>query len=452
MFDFKLNKKINYEQRNTLEKVNKDNVKYIHLQFTDILGIPKDVVIPTEQLSGALEKGIWFDGSSIEGFARIAESDQLLMPDVKTYCTLPWSLKENKAARIICDVYGPDLKPFIGDPRYILKQMMKKAEDKGLILNVGAELEFFLLQKDSSMAPVPHDYGGYFDFSPFDVASKIREDVIKASSELNIKIEAGHHEVAAGQHEIDFRYADALNTADNIITLKTTIKAIAQSYGINATFMPKPFGGINGSGMHVHLSLFDLKGNNLFYEDNNGYKLSKIAYQFIAGLLHHSRGFTALTNPTTNSFKRLIPGYEAPVNICWAQMNRSALIRIPRFTPGREQSTRVELRSPDPSCNPYLAFAAILAAGLDAIEKDMPLSPAIEEDIYHLDDNRKQELKISSLPGSLPEAISELNKDEVVKGAITQHTLDRFISAKQIEIEEQKTEVTPRELKRYLDL
>ncbi|MFA6381752.1 MAG: glutamine synthetase family protein [Candidatus Buchananbacteria bacterium] len=435
-----------------LEKVNKDNVKYIHLQFTDILGIPKDVVIPTEQLSGALEKGIWFDGSSIEGFARIAESDQLLMPDVKTYCTLPWSLKENKAARIICDVYGPDLKPFIGDPRYILKQMMKKAEDKGLILNVGAELEFFLLQKDSSMAPVPHDYGGYFDFSPFDVASKIREDVIKASSELNIKIEAGHHEVAAGQHEIDFRYADALNTADNIITLKTTIKAIAQSYGINATFMPKPFGGINGSGMHVHLSLFDLKGNNLFYEDNNGYKLSKIAYQFIAGLLHHSRGFTALTNPTTNSFKRLIPGYEAPVNICWAQMNRSALIRIPRFTPGREQSTRVELRSPDPSCNPYLAFAAILAAGLDAIEKDMPLSPAIEEDIYHLDDNRKQELKISSLPGSLPEAISELNKDEVVKGAITQHTLDRFISAKQIEIEEQKTEVTPRELKRYLDL
>jgi len=435
-----------------IERAKTDRVKYVHLQFTDILGVPKDVVIPIEQLPDALEKGVWFDGSSIEGFARIAESDQLLMPDIKTYCTLPWSPKDDKAARIICDVYGPDLKPFTGDPRYILRKIMLEAKEKGFIFNVGAELEFFLLQKNNTLAPVPHDYGGYFDFSPFDVASKIREDVIKASSELNIKIEAGHHEVASGQHEIDFRYNDALKTADNIITLKTTIKAIAQSYDVKATFMPKPIANINGSGMHVHLSLFDLAGNNLFYEDNNHYKLSKTAYQFLGGLLKHCKAFTALSNSITNSYKRLISGYEAPVNICWAQMNRSALVRIPRYTPGREQSTRMELRSPDPACNPYLAFAAILAAGLDGIENNIAPPPAVEENIYHLDDELKQKLNIANLPGSLVEAIEELKKDEVIKKAISQHTLDRFINAKKIEINEQKTEVTPRELERYLDL
>lgn len=435
-----------------LEQAKKDGVKYVHLQFTDILGVPKDVVIPTEQLADALEKGVWFDGSSIEGFARIAESDQLLMPDIKTYCTLPWSPKDDKAARIICDVYKPDLQPFEGDPRYILRKIMLKAKEKGFIFNVGAELEFFLLQKGSALEPVPHDYGGYFDFSPYDVASKIREDVIKASGELKIKIEAGHHEVASGQHEIDFRYNDALKTADNIITLKTTIKAIAQSYDVKATFMPKPIANIAGSGMHVHLSLFDLSGNNLFYEDNNGYKLSPTAYHFLAGILEHSRAFTALANPTTNSYKRLITGYEAPVNICWAQMNRSALIRIPRYTPGREQSTRMELRSPDPSCNPYLAFAAILAAGLDGIEKQRPLAEPVEENIYHLNDEIKQKMRIANLPSSLAEAIEELKKDTVITEVIGQHTIDRFINAKQIEIEENKTEVTPRELRRYLDL
>ncbi len=435
-----------------LEQVKKDSVKYIHLQFTDILGVPKDVVIPAEQLPDALDKGVWFDGSSIEGFARIAESDQLLMPDIRTYCTLPWSPKDNKAARIICDVYGPDLKPFPGDPRYILRQMMLKAKEKGLIFNVGAELEFFLLQKNDKLEPVPHDYGGYFDFSPYDIASKIREDVINVSPELKIRIEAGHHEVASGQHEIDFRYNDALKTADNIITLKTTIKAIAQSYNVKATFMPKPIANIAGSGMHIHLSLFDLAGNNLFYEDNNHYKLSKTAYQFLGGLLKHCKAFTALSNSTTNSYKRLISGYEAPVNICWAQMNRSALVRIPRYTPGREQSTRMELRSPDPACNPYLAFAAILAAGLDGIENDITPPVAVEENIYHLDDELKQKLNIASLPGSLAEAIEELKKDEVIKKAIGQHTIDRFINAKKFEIEDQKTEVTPRELEKYLDL
>jgi len=435
-----------------LEQAKEDRVKYIHLQFTDILGIPKDVVIPTEQLPNALEKGVWFDGSSIEGFARIAESDQLLIPDIKTYCTLPWSPADDKAARIICDVHKPDLQPFAGDPRYILRRIMIKAKEKGFIFNVGAELEFFLLQKGDDLTPVPHDYGGYFDFSPYDTASKIREDVIKASSELNIKIEAGHHEVAPGQHEIDFRYNDALKTADNIITLKTTIKAIAQSYDTKATFMPKPFADINGSGMHIHLSLFDLNGNNLFYEDNNHYKLSKTAYQFLGGLLHHSQAFTALSNPTTNSYKRLIPGYEAPVNICWAQMNRSALLRIPRYTPGREQSTRIELRSPDPACNPYLAFAGILAAGLDGIDRDITPPTAIEEDIYNLDEDQREKMHITSLPGSLAEAIEELQKDVIIKNAIGQHTTNRFVNAKKIEIEENKTEVTPKELKRYLDL
>lgn len=435
-----------------LGRIKKDNIKYIHLQFTDILGIPKDVVIPTEQLPNALEKGVWFDGSSIEGFARIAESDQLLTLDAKTYCTLPWSKADDKAARIICDVYGPDLNPFIGDPRYILRKIMIKAKEKGIIFNVGVELEFFLLQKGDNLTPVPHDYGGYFDFSPYDTASKIREDVIKASGELNIKIEAGHHEVAAGQHEIGFRYNDALKTADNIITLKTTIKAIAQSYDVQATFMPKPFSEVNGSGMHVHLSLFDLNGNNIFYQDQNHYKLSKTAYQFIGGILHHCKAITALANPTTNSYKRLIPGYEAPVNICWAQMNRSALIRVPRYTPGREQSTRVELRSPDPSCNPYLTFAAILAAGLDGIEQDIVAPSAVEEDIYNLDKNQKEKMNITSLPDSLAEAIEELKKDTIIKNTIGRHTIDRFINAKKIEIEENKTEVTPKELERYLDI
>ncbi len=435
-----------------LIQAQQDAVKYIHLQFTDILGVPKDVVIPIDQLKNALEKGIWFDGSSIEGFARIAESDQLLIPDIKTYCTLPWSSQDNKAARIICDVYGPDLKPFIGDPRQILRKIMLQAKQKGLIFNVGAELEFFLLQKGDVLSPAPHDYGSYFDFSPYDIASKIREDVIKASTELKIKIEAGHHEVAPGQHEIDFCYSDALQTADNIITLKTTIKAIAQKYNIKATFMPKPFAKINGSGMHLHLSLFDLNGNNLFYDDQNHYKLSKTAYQFLGGLLYHSKAITALANPTINSYKRLIPGYEAPVNICWAQMNRSALIRIPHYTPGRGQSVRLEFRSPDSSCNPYLAFAAVLAAGLDGIENNLTPQPAVEEDIYHLNEEQKQKLQITNLPGSLTEAINELQKNEVIKQVIGQHTLDRFIDAKKLEIEEQKTEVTPKELKRYLDL
>jgi len=435
-----------------IKKVKEGKVKYIHLQFTDILGIPKDVVIPSEQLPNALDKGVWFDGSSIEGFARIAESDQLLIPDIKTYCTLPWSSPENKAARIICDVHKPDLNNFEGDPRYILRKIMLKAKEKGFIFNVGAELEFFLLQKNNTLEPVPNDYGGYFDFSPYDVASKIREDVIKASGELNIKTEAAHHEVASGQHEIDFRYNDALKTADNIITLKTTIKAIAQSYDVKATFMPKPFADINGSGMHVHISLFNMEKNNLFYQENDEYKLSDIAYQFIGGVLKHSKAITALTNPTTNSYKRLVPGYEAPVNICWAQMNRSALIRIPRYTQGREKSVRAELRSPDTSCNPYLAFAAILAAGLDGIEKTIEPPKSVEEDIFNLDDEKKQELHIGGLPGTLEEAIKELEKDEVIKEAIGQHTIDRFIKAKKIEIQDNRTEVTPKELKRYLNI
>jgi len=269
---------------------------------------------------------------------------------------------------------------------------------------------------------------------------------------LNIKIEAGHHEVAAGQHEIDFRYSDALQTADNIITLKTTIKAVAQSYDVKATFMPKPIENVNGSGMHLHLSLFDEAGENIFYDDSNEYKLSDKALKFIGGLLRHSKAITALANPTTNSYKRIVPGYEAPVNICWATMNRSALIRIPRYTPGRKKSVRVELRSPDPSCNPYLTFSAILAAGLDGIENNITPPKSIEEDIYHLDENKKQELKIDSLPGSLSDAINELNNDSVIKNAIGKHIVSRFIDAKQIEIDEQKTEVTQKELERYLDI
>jgi len=438
--------------RALLEKVAADGVKFISLQFTDIVGTIKSVTITPGRLEEAVEKGIWFDGSSIEGFARIYESDMVLHPDVSTYCLLPWEPEERRSARLICDVYSPDGQPFEGDPRYILRRAIAAAAEMGYIYNVGPELEFFLFKMDGEplIKPVPHDVGGYFDFSPRDLASTVRGDIVTALQDMGMEVETSHHEVATGQHEIDIRYADALTSADNAMTLRYTVKAIAAAHGLYATFMPKPIFGINGSGMHTHQSLFTTAGENAFYDPDDKYRLSKVAYSFIAGQMEHARALSAIVAPTVNSYKRLTPGYEAPVYICWGQINRSALIRIPRYLPGRENSTRAELRCPDPSCNPYLAFAAMLQAGLDGIRRGLTPPPPVEEDVYDFDDSRLKELNIATLPGTLEEAINELKRDELLKAVLGPHTYQRYIEAKLREWDEYRIQVTDWELARYL--
>jgi glutamine synthetase len=437
-----------------LERVKADNVKFISLQFTDIVGTIKNVAIPVGRLGEAMEKGIWFDGSSIEGFARIYESDMVLMPDVNTYRLLPWEPQARKVARIICDVHRPDGEPFEGDPRYILKRAIGEAKEKGYLYNVGPELEFFLFKMDAEpkMRPVPHDVGGYFDFSPRDLASQVRGDIALTLESMGMEVEMEHHEVATGQHEIDIRYADALTSADNVMTLRYTVKAVSQTFGLYATFMPKPIFGINGSGMHTHQSIYNTSsGENAFFDADDRYKLSKTAYAFMAGQIEHARALAAIAAPTVNSYKRLTPGYEAPVYICWGQINRSALIRIPRYSPGREQSTRLELRCPDPSCNPYLAFAAMLWAGLDGIKRELEPPPPVEENVYHFDDAKLRELDIGTLPSTLKEAIDELEKDEVLQQALGEHAYRAFVRAKKAEWDEYRIQVTDWELDRYLE-
>ncbi|MFQ6015709.1 MAG: type I glutamate--ammonia ligase [Anaerolineae bacterium] len=442
------------ERMQFLEQVKADKVKFISLQFTDVVGAIKNVTIPVERLPEALEKGIWFDGSSVEGFARIYESDMFLMPDINTYRVLPWGPMEQREARLICDVYTPDGKQFAGDPRYILKRALAAAQEMGYVYNTGAELEFFLFKMDAEpkMAPVPHDVGGYFDFSPRDLASRVRQDIILALEQMGMKVEMGHHEVATGQHEIDFRYAEALTSADNCVTFKYTVKAVAQKHGLYATFMPKPLAGVNGSGMHTHQSLLDAEGRNVFFDPEDKYRLSPLAYQYMAGQIAHARALAAIVAPTVNSYKRLVPGYEAPAYICWAQINRSALIRIPSYSPGREQSTRLELRCPDPSCNPYLAFAAMLMAGLDGIEQKMTPPLPVEEDVYHFDDARLEELSIGMLPNTLEEALAELERDEVLQESLGKHAYEAFVRAKREEWDEYRLQVTPWELDRYLQI
>jgi glutamine synthetase len=357
------------EQESVLERMQQDDVKFVTLQFTDVHGTVKSVNTPAHRLEEVLEKGSWFDGSSIQGFARIHESDMVLHPDPATYQVLPWKSPERRTARLICDVYRPDGEPFPGDPRHILRRAVAAAEEMGFTYNCGPELEFFLLQKrNEALRPVPHDVAGYFDFSPRDLAAAVRSDIVDALHALDIEVEMEHHEVAQGQHEIDFRYADALAAADHAVTFKQAVKAIATEYGLYASFMPKPFYGQNGSGMHTHQSLFR-DGENAFFAEDDPYKLSELAYQFVAGQLEHARALSAVVAPTVNSYKRLVPGYEAPVYICWARINRAALIRIPQYSPGREQSTRVELRFPDPSCNPYLVSAVTPVAGLVGINR-----------------------------------------------------------------------------------
>jgi glutamine synthetase len=434
-----------------LAQVKDLNVKFIDLQFTDIAGAVKNVTIPTSELVSTLNHGIWFDGSSIEGFARVAESDMYLIPDLTTFAVLPWLSGNELTARLICNVFTPDGQPFIGDPRAVLSRITDEAERMGLIYNTGPELEFFLLKPTSDgrlIPPRPQDSAGYFD-QPVDmIATSLWRQVTEALYAFSIETEAMHHEVATGQHEIDFRYSDALKTADNTVTFRVLVKILAEQKGLYATFMPKPARGLSGSGMHVHQSLsYKANGSNAFSDPGDSHGLSKIAKHFIAGQLAHAKGMSAILAPLVNSYKRLVLGYEAPVNISWGRINRSALIRIPRVhTP---ESTRIELRCPDPSCNPYLAFAVMLAAGLDGIKKEMTIQEATEENVY-LMPVYKKENREKILPGSLADAVNELEKDEVMKDALGTHIFERFISAKRSEWEDYRLEVTPWELDKYL--
>jgi glutamine synthetase len=435
--------------------VKEDEVKFISLQFTDVTGSVKSVDMPISGLDGALEDGVWFDGSSVEGFARIQESDMHLRLDPDTYAVLPWSSMERRRARIFCDIFMPDGRPFEGDPRGVLKRLMAKIAQRGWTYNIGPEPEFFLFKSGgngSGVHPVPHDVGGYFDFSAFDEATRVRTELMDALRSMGLEVEVGHHEVALGQHEIDFRFADAVKAADNVLTLKYTVKAIAAQHGLTASFMPKPVFGINGSGMHCHQSLFNENGDNLFFDADDDLHISSCAYSFIAGQLKHARGLAALVAPTVNSYKRLVPGYEAPVYIGWAQQNRSALIRIPRYTEGRNKSMRAELRFPDPSSNPYLAFAGMLAAALDGIDNNLaPAKPLNNVNLYHLDSKERKKMGVGELPGSLAEALNELAKDKVLVDALGPVAYEAFNRAKWEEWDEYRIHVTDYEIERYLE-
>lgn len=435
-----------------IEKTEKDNVRFVNLQFTDMFGIVKSITIPVNHLEDSLEYGTWFDGSSIEGFARIHESDMFLKPDMGTYALLPWhNSPEGNTARFICDVHKPDGSPFEGDPRHILKRALGEAREMGFEYNVGPELEFFLFRRENGrLMPLPHDNGGYFDLTT-DQAYEIRRDMNTALQQFGINVEASHHEVALGQHEIDFRYSDALTAADNGTTMRYVLKAVAQQHGLHATFMPKPIAGINGSGMHVHQSLFK-DGSNAFFDESDRYHLSKAAYSFIAGQLKHAKAMSAVLSPTVNSYKRLVPGYEAPVYMCWGNTNRSALIRIPRYSKGKSQATRCEIRCPDPSCNLYLAFAVMLKTGLEGIKQGMEPPDPVEENLYDFDDRKLEERKIDTLPHSLRQALKELKKDDVVAGALGPLTHGKYLEAKMKEWDSYRLQVTPWEIERYLEI
>ena len=433
------------------ELIRRNDIRFIRLQFSDIIGHTKQITIPVDHWETATGHGIWFDGSSVEGFARIAESDMYLVPDLDTFDVIPWEL-ELSTARVICDVYMPSGEPFPGDPRYVLKRQLARAEKMGYAYQVGPELEFFLFKPHSngSLFPLqPYDQAGYFDVST-DLSTSVRRQMVGALQSLGIVVEASHHEVAAGQSEIDIQYGPALRTADQSVTIRVTLKAIAQKNGLHCTFMPKPISGINGSGMHVHQSLWSLKsGDTAMYDADNEYNLSQPALQFIAGQLAHAKAMSPIIAPLVNSYKRLVPGYEAPVYLSWGRTNRSALIRIPRINKGRYKSTRCELRCPDPSANPYLAFAVMLAAGLDGIEKGMiPPTPA-EEDLYHVDNSRAG---LETLPDSLGAALEALKHDEVIQDALGQHLFERYVEAKSQEWNAYSLYVSQWELDRYLSL
>ena len=435
-----------------LAEVKKNEIEFINLHFTDIHGMVKSITIPVSELESAIDNNVWFDGSSIEGFTRIFESDMYLKLDLDTFRVLPWG--STPTALFICDVFLPDDSPFLGDPRQILKKQIAEAAKMGYQLNTGPELEFFLFKKaeDGSISALPNDQAGYFDFTT-DLAAHIRKDMSSALLSLGINVETLHHEVAPGQHEISFRYAEALKTADSAVLFKCALKAIAQKHDLHATFMPKPIQGQNGSGMHTHMSLADPKtGKNLFHDSKDENGLSELGKQFTAGLLEHASAFAAITNPTVNSYKRLVPGYEAPVYIAWGTTNRSALIRMPRINSKlAHKATRVELRNPDPSCNPYLAFAAMLASGLDGIRRKLKVPHPVNENIFEFNDAQAKKYKIKTLPANLRKAVRNFAKDQLLLEAFGPHFCEKYIAAKEDEYDEFQLYVSPWELQKYIE-
>lgn len=437
-----------YTKEDIIRLVEENDIHFIRLQFTDIFGALKNLAITTSQLKKALNNEIMFDGSSIEGFVRIEESDQNLRPDLDSFKILPWKPTQGRVARLICDVYTPDGEPFIGDPRYVLKRAIKEAADMGYKFNVGPELEFFLINTDEEGNPVlkTHDHAGYFDLGPTDLGENARRDMCIALESLGFEIEASHHEVADGQHEIDFKYGSALTTADNIMTFKMIVRTIAKMHGLFATFMPKPFFGINGSGMHTNMSL-KKDGQNAFYDPADEMGLSRVAYNFIAGIMDHMKAMTLITNPLVNSYKRLVPGYEAPVYIAWSAKNRSPLIRVPA---ARGAGTRVELRCPDPSCNPYLELAVLLRAGLDGIKRDLTPPKSVEFNIFDLTEEERDQYGISCLPGDLEKAVAYFSKDELVRETLGDHIFYKMIEAKTQEWNEYRIQVHKWETDQYI--
>ncbi|MFB6151729.1 MAG: type I glutamate--ammonia ligase [Haloarculaceae archaeon] len=444
------------EAQAVLDEIDEKNVDFLRLQFTDILGTVKNVSITADQAEKAFTEGIYFDGSSIDGFVRIQESDMRLVPDPSTFAILPWrdrdDLEGGKSARLICDVHDTSTgEPFVGDPRQILKDALARAEDLGYTVNAGPEPEFFLFEEDEDgdARTEYSDTGGYFDLAPKDLATDVRRDIIYGLEDMGLDVEASHHEVAQSQHEIDFKYDDVLTTADNVATFRSVVRAIAAQHDLHATFMPKPIPRINGSGMHTHLSLFTEDGENAFHDDDDEFNLSDTAKQFLAGVLEHAPAITAVANPTVNSYKRLVPGYEAPVYIAWSDVNRSALVRKPAARV--PAASRIELRSPDPSCNPYLAFAAMIHAGLDGIENDLDCPDPVRENIYEFDEAMREEYGIDTLPTNLGNAIDALEADEVVMDALGPHTSEQFVKAKREEFQEYLVDVSQWEIDRYLE-
>jgi glutamine synthetase len=442
---------VNYSKEDVLRLAEEENVKFVRLQFTDLLGIIKNVEIPVDSLQKAIDNEIMFDGSSIEGFVRIEESDMYLFPDLNTWVVFPWTSGKGKVARLICDIHNPDGSPFEGDPRLILKRQLEEMKSLGFTaFNIGPEPEFFLFKMDEKGEPTLelNDKGGYFDLSPTDLGENCRRDIVLELEEMGFEVEASHHEVAPGQHEIDFKYADAVSTCDNIQTFKLAVKTIARQHGLHATFMPKPLFGVNGSGMHANMSLFKGK-ENAFFDEGAEKQLSETAHQFIAGILEHARSFTAVTNPTVNSYKRLVPGYEAPCYVAWSLRNRSPLIRVPAK---RGLSTRIEVRSVDPSANPYLAMAVLLAAGLDGIKRKLTPPTPTDRNIYVMDKAEREAAGIHDLPGTLKEALEVMQADPVMTNALGGHALTHFVEAKEIEWDMFRTQVHPWEREQYMSM
>jgi glutamine synthetase len=437
-----------------LEQIEAKGVDFLRLQFTDILGTVKNISIPASQAEKAFGEGIYFDGSSIEGFVRIQESDMRLKPDPDTFSVLPWRSARSDdtvTARMICDVINTSTnEPFAGDPRFVLKRAIAKAEEMGFEMNAGPEPEFFVFENDEDgrATTVTHDAGGYFDLAPKDMAQEIRAEIIYNLEAMGFEVEASHHEVARGQHEIDFKYADALTTADNVATFRSVVRATAELHDVHATFMPKPISGINGSGMHTHMSLFE-DGENAFHDEDDEFNLSTLAYEFLGGILEHAPAITAVCNPTVNSYKRLVPGYEAPIYVAWSDVNRSALVRKPAARV--PAASRIELRSPDPTCNPYLAFAVMLSAGLDGIEKGNEAPGPVRENIYEFTEADRLERGIETLPSTLGQAVSALEDDDVVLEALGPHVSEKYVQAKSHEYTEFLASVSEWELDRYLE-